>query len=130
MIPLAFVLLSLAIANVRAYRAFAKDKQLAIDKATRTPEVVLLRHARWGGWIGAKIAQKRLRHKSYKQPFGSQLDTIGMVQAACLGTFIAVMALLVFYTPQIGAVTTAAAPATPPAPALGAISQRPPAGRP
>lgn len=87
------LLIYLAYANLRAYRAFADDKRFAINKEQRTPEAELLRLARIGGWGGAKYAQQKLRHKSYKQPFASQLNKIGALHAAT-----AVTLLTVFFT--------------------------------
>lgn len=63
-------------ANFVAYRSFALDKQRAINGLRRIPERKLLRNAFWGGSIGAKLAQHRLRHKTYKQPFGLKLNLI------------------------------------------------------
>lgn len=91
MILLALIIIYLALVNWGAYRAFAKDKLFAISKEQRTPEVNLLFWARIGGWGGAKYAQQKLRHKSYKQPFGSRLNIIGMVHAMS-----AVTAALIF----------------------------------
>jgi len=135
MILFSVILIYLAFANLHAYRAFAADKQFAIDKQQRTPEVVLLSYARRGGWIGAKVAQKKLQHKSRKQPFGSQLNTIGALHAACVMTFALVIGFLALTPsgpPVVRAVKMAEAdvPAVQPADALLAISLRPPAVRP
>jgi len=40
----------------------------------------LLRLALFGGSLGAKIAQRYFRHKTYKQPFGRQLNAILLLQ--------------------------------------------------
>jgi uncharacterized membrane protein YsdA (DUF1294 family) len=74
--------------NLITYRLFANDKRYAIERQRRTPEATLLFWAAVGGWLGAKIAQNRLRHKSYKQPFGRRLNHIGFMHALSLGTFI------------------------------------------
>ncbi|WP_426034655.1 DUF1294 domain-containing protein [Cypionkella sp. TWP1-2-1b2] len=74
----AFAALCLAayilLANTLAYTAFAIDKSRAINAERRIPERSLLILATLGGWIGAKIAQHRLRHKTRKQPFGFLLN--------------------------------------------------------
>ncbi|WP_366863221.1 DUF1294 domain-containing protein [uncultured Sulfitobacter sp.] len=82
--------------NIFAYRAFAIDKRKAINNDRRTSEKTLLFWASIGGWIGAKIAQHRLRHKTHKQPFGSELNFIGMLQVACMVLFIGVFTALAF----------------------------------
>lgn len=127
----------LAVTNLRAYNAFADDKRRAINKEQRTPEAHLLYLAKIGGWFGAKIAQQKLRHKSTKQPFGQQLNTIGAVQAAGATTFLIIIGFLAFspladpFTAPIAPTVTAraAAQAVPPADGQLAISLRPPAGR-
>lgn len=81
--------------NLTTYRLFANDKRYAIEKQRRTPEATLLFWAAVGGWLGAKIAQNRLRHKSYKQPFGRRLNHIGFMYALSLGAFIISSAAIV-----------------------------------
>lgn len=138
MILLIPIFLYLAFINIVTYRAFAADKRFAINKEQRTPEADLLRLARRGGWFGAKLAQHRLRHKSYKQPFGSQLNIIGMAQATSVILFaLIVSALALVPTPgglSIPAQTTTKAAsvpqAVPPADGQLRISLRPPAARP
>ena len=62
------------LANTLAYTAFAVDKSRATRAEARIPERSLLILATLGGWLGAKIAQHRLRHKTRKQPFGILLN--------------------------------------------------------
>tara|TARA_B110000908_G_C9992395_1_gene330397 strand:+ start:185 stop:601 length:417 start_codon:yes stop_codon:yes gene_type:complete len=129
------ILLYLTYVNIAAYRAFVADKQYAIDKAQRTPETELLRLALIGGWIGAKFAQHRLRHKSYKQPFGSQLNIIGMVHATSVILFALIMSVLALLSTdspvsQPTQTAMAAQPDVPPADGPPKISLRPPVGRP
>ncbi|MGJ8595092.1 DUF1294 domain-containing protein [Sulfitobacter sp.] len=121
--------------NLIAYRAFANDKRKAINKEQRTSEKTLLFWASIGGWIGAKIAQRRLRHKTYKQPFGSELNFIGMLQAACVVLFIGVFTALALVPTGAKfsrrAQTAVAVPqAVQPADGPTAISLRPPEVRP
>jgi uncharacterized membrane protein YsdA (DUF1294 family) len=78
----------LAVANIAAYWAFAIDKNRAragYGRGTRRiPEPVLLGLAAIGGSIGAVIAQRRLRHKTQKQPFAVYLLLIIGVQAGTI----------------------------------------------
>ena len=48
---------------------YAIDKAAARAQRRRTPESTLHLLALAGGWPGALLAQKWLRHKSVKQPF-------------------------------------------------------------
>lgn len=66
--------------NVATYATFALDKQAAIERAWRIPEATLLTLALLGGTPGAKLAQRRLRHKTRKQPFRSLLNLIAILQ--------------------------------------------------
>lgn len=63
-----------------AYLLFGFDKQQAVEGGWRVPERVLLLTALLGGSIGARIAQRRFRHKTRKQPFGFLLDLIVALQ--------------------------------------------------
>lgn len=139
------ILAYLATTSVIAYRAFARDKQLAeanrgiprdkahaAERVSRIPEAKLLFFAIIGGWPGAKYAQRKLRHKSYKQPFGKQLNDIGLLHGAVLVTFAVVIAALLLGAPAPDAPVTAkaAAPEQQHAPAPPHLSLRPPAARP
>ena len=48
---------------------YAKDKRAAINGNWRVPENTLHTFSVAGGWLGALIAQDKLRHKTQKQPF-------------------------------------------------------------
>ena len=48
---------------------YAKDKRAAINGNWRVPEKTLHVFSGAGGWLGALIAQDKLRHKTQKQPF-------------------------------------------------------------
>ena len=138
MILLIPIVLYIVYINIATYRAFAADKRFAINKEQRTPEDELLRYARRGGWVGAKLAQHKLRHKSYKQPFGSQLNIIGMVQATSAILFALILSALALVPtgsdliiPAQTAPQAAALPqVVPPADGQLRISLRPPAARP
>lgn len=67
-----------------AYAAFAVDKGRAERGEWRVPEATLLVLALFGGFPGAKLAQRRFRHKTRKQPFAGVLNLIGLGQAAFL----------------------------------------------
>ncbi len=62
--------------NLATFLAFGWDKHCARIGRRRMPEATLLRMAFFGGSIGAKVAQRHFRHKTYKQPFGRQLNWI------------------------------------------------------
>ena len=96
-----FIILILAyliFTNLVTYCLFAHDKRCAIEKRRRIPEATLLFWASIGGWLGAKIAQHRLRHKTYKQPFGRHLNAIGVLHAL-IALALAVNTVSFFSTP-------------------------------
>lgn len=66
---LAALLLAYGIMSVVAYAAYARDKSAARRSRRRTPERTLHLMALLGGWPGALLAQRRLRHKSSKTSF-------------------------------------------------------------
>lgn len=66
--------------NLVTFFAFGWDKHRARLGRRRIPEATLLRLAFFGGSVGAKIAQRHFRHKTYKQPFGGQLNAILLLQ--------------------------------------------------
>jgi len=79
-----------AVINLATYAAFEIDKQRAIRRGWRLPERLLLVMALIGGSIGAVAAQRRLRHKTLKQPFASELMMIVGLQAGiatCISAF-------------------------------------------
>ncbi|MFX0546939.1 DUF1294 domain-containing protein [Roseovarius sp. S1116L3] len=70
--------------NAVTYLAFRGDKRRSEARAWRTPEKRLLTLALIGGWPAAKLAQRRLRHKTRKQPFARTLNIIGLAWAWAL----------------------------------------------
>lgn len=56
-------------ASITAYIAYAVDKSAARAGRRRTPESTLHLLGLFGGWPGALLAQRVLRHKSSKQSF-------------------------------------------------------------
>jgi len=73
---LSSLILYLAGINLVTFAMFAWDKYSAINGQWRIPEKTLLMLALVGGTPGAIIAQQRLRHRTRKQPFRSQLILI------------------------------------------------------
>ncbi len=65
----ALLLLAYVAMSVIAYVAYARDKSAARVGGRRTPEKTLHLMALLGGWPGALLAQRRLRHKSSKPSF-------------------------------------------------------------
>ncbi|MEZ8156950.1 DUF1294 domain-containing protein [Vibrio splendidus] len=57
--------------GVVTFFVYAKDKRAAINGNWRVPEKTLHTFSIAGGWLGALIAQEKLRHKTQKQPFRS-----------------------------------------------------------
>ncbi|WP_050712365.1 DUF1294 domain-containing protein [Vibrio coralliirubri] len=55
--------------SMLTYLMYAKDKRAAINGNWRVPEKTLHIFSVAGGWLGALIAQDKLRHKTQKQPF-------------------------------------------------------------
>ena len=65
--------------NVLTFLMFDMDEQRAESGGWRIPEARLLVFALIGGWIGAKVGQRRFRHKTRKQPFAAMLNAAGFV---------------------------------------------------
>lgn len=95
------------LANTLAYTAFAIDKSRATRAESRIPERSLLILASLGGWIGAKAAQHRLRHKTRKQPFGVLLNLSVLILPALCATTIIMQSDLTWDTLTTQASTTA-----------------------
>ena len=57
------------VVSVTTYGLYALDKQRARDGELRVPEVMLHFAELIGGWPGAFLAQRRLRHKSSKASY-------------------------------------------------------------
>ena len=85
--------------NAEAYHLFKRDKSCAENAERRIPEWRLLDAARNWGWLGAKLAQRRFRHKTRKEPFRSNLNQIGRVQGAKVA-FLGSALCLVLIWPQ------------------------------
>ncbi|WP_108484879.1 DUF1294 domain-containing protein [Oceaniglobus ichthyenteri] len=75
----------IATINAVTYGAFSHDKSRAENGGYRMSEARLLRLAMLGGWPAAKLAQRRLRHKTRKMPFARDLNRVPVKQALILG---------------------------------------------
>ncbi|NGM50417.1 DUF1294 domain-containing protein [Caulobacter sp. 602-2] len=73
--------LALLAANLFCFLLFAHDKAAAVHGERRVPERVLLLSAALCAAPGALLAQRWLRHKTRKQPFGAWLTLIVFAQA-------------------------------------------------
>ena len=78
------IILYVALLSGLCFTAFAWDKFCAIRGMWRIPERTLLILAALGGTPGAFSAQRLLRHKTQKQPFGTYLVTIAALQVIAL----------------------------------------------
>lgn len=79
--------------SLLTYAAFAVDKGRAVRGDWRISEVNLLVLAVFGGWPGAKLAQKTFRHKTRKQPFARVLNTIPVMWAGLCVAMLSVASL-------------------------------------
>ncbi len=70
----------LVLINGIAFAMFAIDKTAAIRGEWRVSEGTLLFLAMIGGSVGAIVAQRRLRHKTRKEPFRSTLYCLILLQ--------------------------------------------------
>ncbi len=73
--------------NAAAFGVFWYDKRAAAREGWRISEAQLLTWSFFGGWFAAKIAQRLLRHKTRKQPFGMMLNRIPLMWAWCIFLF-------------------------------------------
>ena len=79
--PLFFLIVAYILAiSVATFLVFAWDKHCARNGLWRISEQTLLTLATIGGSPGALIGQRVLRHKSWKEPFRTQLRWIVIFQ--------------------------------------------------
>lgn len=71
---LIFLLLWFAAVNSFSYLLMLLDKRAAERGAWRVSEATLQKFFFFGGAIGGKVAQRKLRHKTRKQPFAGLLN--------------------------------------------------------
>ena len=74
-------------ASVTAFVLYRIDKAAALAGARRTPEDTLLVLGLLGGWPGALIAQRVLRHKSRKASFQLMFWMTVAINCAVLAWF-------------------------------------------
>jgi uncharacterized membrane protein YsdA (DUF1294 family) len=74
-------------ASVTAFIIYWLDKSAALDGRRRTPEDTLLVLGLFGGWPGALVAQRLLRHKSRKTSFQALFWTTVGLNCAVLAGF-------------------------------------------
>ena len=74
--------------NFVTFAMFGIDKAKAQSGAWRVAESTLLTLAFLGGTLGAYAGRALFRHKTRKQPFGSQLFSIAVMQVLGLGGLI------------------------------------------
>lgn len=90
--PLPFTSTNIAFAlifiNFAAFAAFGIDKAKAEAGKWRVKESTLLTLALLGGTVGAYAGRALFRHKTRKQPFGSQLFAVAVLQVLALGALI------------------------------------------
>lgn len=76
-------------ASVTAFAAYARDKSAARNGRWRVQERTLHGLALVGGWPGAIVAQRFLRHKSKKQSFQVVFWATVALNSAVLGWLVA-----------------------------------------
>jgi uncharacterized membrane protein YsdA (DUF1294 family) len=74
--PALLLLAWLTLWGAMTFLVFAWDKFCARRGWRRISEAMLLFLSLTGGILGAKLGQRWLRHKTYKQPFGHRLNQI------------------------------------------------------
>lgn len=79
------VLIAYLIGSCVAYLAYMFDKAAALKGQWRTSENILHLLSLAGGWPGAMLAQKTLRHKTQKQSFQLVYWTTVVFNCAALG---------------------------------------------
>ena len=73
------------VASAATFIVYAVDKSAAASGAWRTPESMLHMLSSVGGWPGALLAQKFLRHKSTKREFQHMFWATVVVNLVALG---------------------------------------------
>lgn len=86
----AVVLVIYLAASLVTFILYAMDKAAARKGRQRTPESTLHWMAVLGGWPGALIAQRILRHKSIKREFRRVFWATIVINCAALAYFLAV----------------------------------------
>jgi len=79
------VLIAYLIGSCVAYLAYLFDKAASLNGRRRTPESTLHLFSLLGGWPGAMLAQRTLRHKTQKQSFQVLYWATVVLNCAALG---------------------------------------------
>jgi uncharacterized membrane protein YsdA (DUF1294 family)/cold shock CspA family protein len=79
------VLVAYLLASCVAYLTYAFDKSASLKGQWRTPESTLHLFSVIGGWPGAMLAQRVLRHKTQKQSFQVTYWVTVVLNCAALG---------------------------------------------
>lgn len=79
------VLIAYLIGSCVAYLAYVFDKAAPLKGQWRTPESTLHLFGLVGGWPGAMLAQRTLRHKTKKQSFQAAYWATVVLNCAALG---------------------------------------------
>ena len=79
------VLIAYLIGSSVAYLAYVFDKAAALKGQCRTPESTLHLFSLVGGWPGAMLAQRTLRHKTQRQSFQWTYWATIVLNCAALG---------------------------------------------
>lgn len=79
------VLIAYFMASCVAYLVYVFDKAASLKGQRRTPESTLHLFSLVGGWPGAMLAQRTLRHKTQKQSFQVTYWTTVVLNCAFLG---------------------------------------------
>jgi uncharacterized membrane protein YsdA (DUF1294 family)/cold shock CspA family protein len=79
------VLVAYSLASCVAYLAYFLDKAASLKGRWRTPESTLHFFSVVGGWPGAMLAQRTLRHKTQKQSFQVTYWVTVVLNCAALG---------------------------------------------
>lgn len=74
--------------SISAFAVYAIDKSASRHGRWRTPEKTLHLLALIGGWPGALLAQRTLRHKSQKPAFQAVFLLTVLVNCALLGWYL------------------------------------------
>lgn len=79
------VLIAYLVASCVAYLSYMLDKAASLNGQWRTPESTLHLLSLVGGWPGAMLAQRTLRHKTQKQSFQVTYWATVVLNCAALG---------------------------------------------
>jgi uncharacterized membrane protein YsdA (DUF1294 family) len=79
------VLIAYSLASCVAYLAYFFDKAASLKGHWRTPESTLHLFSVLGGWPGAMLAQRTLRHKTQKKSFQVTYWVTVVLNCAALG---------------------------------------------